>query len=75
MSRHDLAYGALSVSEMTDRERMKALYDENAALRSEATRLFNTLARITYCSAQCGDDAMKMREIAWEVVHSKKVKV
>ena len=36
----------------------------NIALRREIKRLRNALAEISYCSAQNGEDAMKMRNIA-----------
>lgn len=38
-------------------------------------RLMNALARISYCDAQTGKDAMKMRNIAFSVVWPEKAHI
>jgi len=39
----------------------------NIALRREVSRLRGVISSIAYCSAQNGEDAMKMRNIATEI--------
>ena len=57
---------AVTASEYHLLTRAESAEYEAAKLRKELKAAINCIASISYCSAQCGDDAMKMRNIAMD---------